>query len=112
MAADKIVMDAVGQLEAAANDIRSEQATQTALLRSAHELLTQILEAVTPDPAAEPGVPLDELLAQLIVLMRDQGEKLDRVLAALEPPADNAGRTNGGQSAQQHGKPPGAGPRR
>jgi hypothetical protein len=111
MAGDKILIEALGRVEAATTAIRNEQATQTALLRSTHELLTQILEAVTPDPGAEPGVALDELLAQLIVLMRDQGKKLDRVLAVLEPPADSADSGNGARPGQQHGKPPRAEPR-
>jgi hypothetical protein len=102
---NKILHDAVGRIEAAVTKLSEEQATQTRVLRSSHELLTKILEAVTPDPAAEPGVPLDELLAQLIVLMRDQGKKLDRVLAALAP-ADDGKLVNGAKAGQNPGKPP------
>ena len=65
MAGDKTLQEAVARIETGTSEIRNEQVIQTGLLRSIKDLLEDVLKAVTPEETADPGVPLDELLARL-----------------------------------------------
>jgi hypothetical protein len=84
MAGDKAVLEATGRIEATVDEIRTEQTTQTGLLRTICDTLSEVLKAVTPEESADSGVPLDELLARLIIEMREHGTKLDHILLLLQ----------------------------
>jgi hypothetical protein len=91
MADDKTLQEALGRLEAAATEIKAEQTSHATLLRSIADMLGDVLEMVTPQETADPGVPLDELLARLIIELRDQGKKLDVILQLLQGSKSSSG---------------------
>jgi hypothetical protein len=75
--------EAVARIEADTAEIKAALASQTDLLQTHQELLKEIQAAVTPEEGAGGGVPLDELIAELIVELRDQGLKLSQILDIL-----------------------------
>jgi hypothetical protein len=91
MTGDKNLNAAVGRIEGATTEIRAEQATQATLLRGIDDMLRDVLKAVTPEEGADPGVPLDELLARLVIELREQGKKLDAILLILQGPKSPGG---------------------
>jgi hypothetical protein len=91
MAGDKTLQEALGRLQAAATEIKAEQTNHTTLLRSIADMLRDVLQAVTPQETADPGVPLDELLARLIIELREHGQKLDIILLILQSPKSPGG---------------------
>jgi hypothetical protein len=110
MAGDKSLHEAVERIEAATTEIKAAIATQTALIRADQDVLKNILATITPeDGAGGGGVPLDELLAELIVLMRDHGKKLSLILQILQPgsTAGSSGSSSGPPAAAPSGTPGG-----
>jgi hypothetical protein len=100
MAGDKAVLEATGRLEVAVSEIRTEQTTQTGLLRAICDTLAEVLKAVTPEESADSGVPLDELLARFIMEMREHSKKLDRILLLLQGTGAGDGAGGPGPDAQ------------
>jgi hypothetical protein len=85
--------ETVARIKTDTSEIKMALASQTGLLHADQELLKKILAAVTPEEGVDGGVPLDELLAELIMEMRDQGQKLTLILGILngqQPPNRDA----------------------
>jgi hypothetical protein len=80
---DMNLEEALERIEGDTTDIKAALAGQTDLLETDRKLLREILAAVTPEEGADGGVPLNELLAELIMELRDQVGKLSRVLDIL-----------------------------
>jgi hypothetical protein len=95
MTGDRTLHEAVEQSGATTTEIKTELATQTTLLRGIDDVLKDVLKAVTPDDTADPGVPLDELLARLIVELREHGKKLDIIMRLLQGSKPGGGDKSG-----------------
>jgi hypothetical protein len=100
---DRELKDQVGRIETGIAGLSAAAAVNTGQLRAAIDILKEIFKCVSPEEGERQGIPLDELLAQLIMLLREQGRDLRKILEILDPasppPPSHAGRARPGETA-------------
>jgi hypothetical protein len=93
---DRELSDQVGRIETGIAGLTAAVAVNTGQLRAAIDILKEIFTRVSPEEGERQGISLDELLAQLIMLLREQGRDLRKILDILDlasPPPPRSAHT-------------------